>query len=197
MLNLVIFGGPGSGKGTQSARLTSEYGLHHVSTGEVLRRHIADGDELGVLAQSFISKGQLIPDDVMLRVVEGVLDTNAERCSNGVILDGFPRTIGQADAIKELFAARGTKVHAVIGLEVEDKELINRMLIRGRMTGRADVIADIIENRLSVYHSVTTPLREYYTNEGIYLPINGDGSVDSVFNEICVSLNKHIKEING
>ncbi len=194
MLNLVIFGGPGSGKGTQSVRIASHYGIRHISTGELLRRHIAEGDELGLLANSFISKGQLIPDEVMLRVVEDVLDANAEACANGVIFDGFPRTLGQAEVLKTFLASRGTKVHAVIGLEVADEELIRRMILRGQQTGRADDIEDIIKNRLEVYHSVTTPLREYYMGEGIYLAIKGDGSIDEIFGNICKALDKRLSD---
>ncbi len=132
MLNLVIFGAPGSGKGTQSERLISKYGLHHISTGEVLRKHIAEKTELGKIADTYISKGQLIPDDLMVRVLEHVLDSEPELVKKGVIFDGFPRTIEQAKALKKMLESRNTKIHAVIGLEVDDDELVRRMLNRGK-----------------------------------------------------------------
>lgn len=188
MLNLVIFGAPGSGKGTQSDRLINDYGLHHISTGEVLRDHIARGTELGKIADSYISKGQLIPDDLMIQVLEDVLDSNPEKTAGGVIFDGFPRTIEQAKALKEMLARRGSKVHAVVGLEVDEEELVRRMLNRGKETGRADDNIDTIKNRLKVYHSQTQPLRDYYIAEGKYHPINGNGDVDKIYSDIRESL---------
>lgn len=188
MLNLVIFGAPGSGKGTQSDRLINDYGLHHISTGEVLRDHIARGTELGKIADSYISKGQLIPDDLMIQVLEDVLDSNPEKTAGGVIFDGFPRTIEQAKALKEMLARRGSKVHAVVGLEVDEDELVRRMLNRGKETGRADDNIDTIKNRLKVYHSQTQPLRDYYIAEGKYHPINGNGDVAKIYSDIRESL---------
>ena len=188
MLNIVIFGAPGSGKGTQSERLIKRYGLHHISTGEVLRDHIARGTELGRTADSYISKGCLIPDDLMVRVLENVLDSDAARTARGVIFDGFPRTIEQARALKEMLARRGTKVHAVVGLEVPEDELVRRMIERGRLTGRADDTPDTIKNRLRVYHDSTAPLRDYYVKEGKYHPITGSGDVDSIADAIHLSL---------
>ena len=195
MLNLVIFGGPGSGKGTQSDRLISRFGLHHISTGEVLRNHIAKGDELGKIAQSYISQGHLIPDDLMIRVLEGVLDQNPEKVKNGVIFDGFPRTIAQAKALKEMMQRRGTKIHAVIGLEVPDQELTARMINRGKETGRADDNEDTIKERLNVYHNQTAPLREYYIGENKYHAIDGLGTIDDVFDRIGNSLSIRIPEV--
>lgn len=197
MLNLVIFGAPGSGKGTQSDKLIEEYGLHHISTGEVLRDHIARGTELGKIADSYISKGQLIPDALMVKVLEEVLDSEPEKTRNGVIFDGFPRTIDQARALKEMLASRGTKVHAVVGLEVGEDELVRRMLNRGKETGRADDQPDTIKNRLKVYHTQTSPLRDYYINEGKYHAIDGNGSVDKIFDDIRDSLSKRVPEVNN
>ncbi|MBO5268022.1 MAG: adenylate kinase [Muribaculaceae bacterium] len=197
MLNIVIFGAPGSGKGTQSDRLISKYGLHHISTGEVLRDHIARGTELGKIADSYISKGQLIPDDLMIRVLEHVLDSDPENTSKGVIFDGFPRTIDQAKALKKMLASRGSKVHAVVGLEVPEDELIRRMINRGKETGRADDNLDTIKNRLSVYHSQTSPLREYYISEGKYHGIDGAGDVDEIFSRIKESLHSRVPGLDG
>lgn len=189
MLNVVLFGAPGSGKGTQSAKLIDEYGLYHISTGEVLRDHIRRGTELGKIADRYISKGQLIPDDLMIRILDDVLEKEAAD-KKGVVLDGFPRTIPQAEALRELLAKRGTDLHAVIGLEVPEEELIGRMLNRGKETGRADDNLETIKNRLKVYHDQTHPLREYYTKEGKYLPVNGSGIVDEIFDNIAAGLEK-------
>lgn len=184
MFNIVVFGAPGSGKGTQSSRLIDRYGIHHISTGEVLREHIKKGTELGLTADKYISKGQLIPDDLMISILSDVLDTNPA-AAKGVIFDGFPRTIPQAVALNKMLEKRGTSLDAVIGLEVEDEELIERMLNRGKETGRADDTPETISNRLKVYHSQTQPLRDFYLNEGKYHAIPGSGSVDHIFSLIA------------
>lgn len=188
-MNLVLFGAPGSGKGTQSAKLIDEFGLFHISTGEVLRDHIKRGTDLGKGAQEFISQGQLIPDELMISILDDVLEKDAKG-KKGVIFDGFPRTIPQAEALKELLAKRGTELHAVVGLEVPEEELVERMLNRGKETGRADDNIDTIKKRLDVYHNQTSPLRDYYHNEGKYLPVNGSGVVDDIFNDIAKGLEK-------
>ena len=189
MLNLVIFGAPGSGKGTQSAKLIDEYGLYHISTGEVLRDHIKRGTELGKIADSYISKGELIPDDLMIQILDDELEQNAAG-KKGVIFDGFPRTIPQAKALEKLLEKRGTGVHAVIGLEVPEEELVERMLQRGRETGRADDNPETIKNRLDVYHNQTMPLRDFYRENGKYLQINGHGIVDDIFDNIAEEIRK-------
>lgn len=190
MLNLVLFGAPGSGKGTQSAKLIDQYGLYHISTGELLRDHIKRGTELGKIADSFISKGELIPDDLMISILDDFLDKNAADVE-GVVFDGFPRTIPQAEALENLLKKRNTDLHAVVGLEVPEEELVERMLERGRQTGRADDTLETIKNRLNVYHNQTMPLRDYYTDNGKYLKINGLGSIDDIFEEIAANLEKH------
>lgn len=189
MLNIVLFGAPGSGKGTQSAKLIDEYGLYHISTGELLRDHIKRGTPLGKTADEYISKGQLIPDQLMIDILDDVLEKEAFGKS-GVVFDGFPRTIPQAEALKELLRKRGTDLHAVIGLEVPEEELVNRMLARGKETGRADDNIETIKNRLDVYHNQTMPLRDYYTNEKKYLAINGLGIVDEIFRDIADQLER-------
>lgn len=187
MLNLVLFGAPGSGKGTQSAKLIDEYGLYHISTGELLREHIANGTSLGKTANEYISKGQLIPDDLMISILDEVLEKEAKDKA-GVVFDGFPRTIPQAEALKELLRKRGTDLHAVIGLEVPEEELVERMLNRGKTTGRADDNLETIKNRLDVYHKQTQPLADYYKMEGKYLPVNGQGVVDEIFHNIALGI---------
>lgn len=188
-LNIVIFGAPGSGKGTQSARLIDKYGLYHISTGELLRDHIRRGTELGRTADAFISKGQLIHDDLMIQILDDTLEREAKG-KRGVVFDGFPRTIPQAEALKELLKKRGTDLHAVVGLEVPEEELVDRMIKRGKDTGRADDNPETIKNRLKVYHEQTHPLREYYNKEGKYLAIDGMGVVDDIFKSISDKLDK-------
>ncbi|MDE6692838.1 MAG: adenylate kinase [Muribaculaceae bacterium] len=188
MLNLVIFGGPGSGKGTQSQKIKDNYGLFHISTGEVLRDHIARDTEIGRTANQYISKGQLIPDDLMISIVEDLLDSRPEETANGVIFDGFPRTIAQAEALDKALKARGRDIDAVVGLEVDDDELVNRMLLRGRQTGRADDNEDTIKNRLSVYHQQTSPLKDFYIADGRYHRIDGAKGIDEIFSQISDKL---------
>lgn len=190
MLNLVLFGAPGCGKGTQSSRLVDTYGLYHISTGEVLRDHIARGTELGKIADEYISKGHLIPDDLMIRILDSELEANA-RDAKGVIFDGFPRTIPQAEALDELLHARGTSLSGVIGLEVPEEELVKRLLNRGKETGRADDNEKTIKERLKVYHDQTEPLKAHYTDKGKYLGINGVGVVDDIFREIASKIEKN------
>ena len=191
MFNVVIFGAPGSGKGTQSEKIIRRYGLYHISTGAVLREQIARGTELGRLADEYISQGHLIPDDLMVKVLADEIDRHPEEVSRGVIFDGFPRTLSQAEALTKMLAERGTDVHAVIGLEVDENELMDRMIKRGRETGRADDKPETIAERLNVYHNQTMPLKEFYHGIGKYRQVNGSGSVDEVFNQI----KKHLDEI--
>lgn len=190
MFNLIIFGAPGSGKGTQSEKLIAQYGLTHISTGEVLRAEIAAGTELGKIADSYISKGQLIPDDLMVDILASEVDRLRPQ-STGFIFDGFPRTIPQAEALKKMLEERGEEVHSVIGLEVADEELIERLIKRGAMSGRADDNVETINNRLKVYHSTTSPLRDYYQKEGKYQAIEGTGHVDEIFSKISGAIDKH------
>ena len=188
MFNLVIFGGPGSGKGTQSDLLIEEYGLFHISTGEVLRDQIRSGTELGKIADSFISGGNLIPDDLMISILGKVLDENADKVANGVIFDGFPRTIDQAKALTTLLEERNMKLNVVIGLEVADEELTKRLIKRGQDSGRSDDNAETIKKRLDVYHNQTSPLRDFYINEGVYAAIEGNGSIADIFADIKVAV---------
>ncbi len=181
-LNIVIFGAPGSGKGTQSEKLIEKYGLTHISTGDVLRKEIKNGSKLGKIAEEYISKGQLLPDELIVNILADTLD----KCEivKGVIFDGFPRTIPQAEALKKVLSERNMDISVVLGLEVEEKELIDRLLKRGAISGRSDDNIETINKRLEVYHSQTDPLREYYIKEGKYKPITGDGTIDDIFEKI-------------
>ena len=148
-----------------------------------MRDHIARKTPFGHIAKTYINQCQLIPDSLMIRILEEILD-NEPKAKDGVILDGFPRTVPQADALNRFFSRRGQTLHHVIGLEVPEDELVDRMIKRGQQTGRADDNIDTIKNRLQVYHESTTPLRDYYINEGKYRAINGHGSVEEIFAEI-------------
>ena len=185
MLNIVIFGAPGSGKGTQSDNLIKTYGLFHISTGDVLRDNIKRGTELGATAKAYIDKGQLIPDDLMIGILADVLDSNKEAAASGVIFDGFPRTIAQAEALETMLQERGTSVSAVIGLEVPEQELIDRIILRGQQTGRSDDNMETVKNRLAVYHNQTSPLQAFYKEKGLYHAIKGTGKIDEIFADIC------------
>ena len=188
MFNLVIFGAPGSGKGTQSENLINHYGLFHISTGDVLRSHIKRGTELGKTASAYINDGKLIPDELMINILENVLEENPEKTEKGVIFDGFPRTIEQAKALKEMLAKRNANVNIVIGLDVPEDELVTRLLKRGQESGRSDDNLETIKKRLDVYHNQTSPLREYYINEGNYAAINGLGSIEQIFEDIKAAI---------
>ena len=194
MINIVLFGAPGSGKGTQSAKIIDQFGLYHISTGEVLRDHISRGTELGKTAEGYISKGELIPDDLIVDLIAHVIDNEAKD-AKGVVYDGFPRTIPQAGAFKEMLEARGSKVDAVVGLEVPEDELVERMINRGKETGRADDNIDTIKNRLDVYHKQTHPLQKYYQEEGSYLKVNGSGSVEEIFDNIAAGIERATGEV--
>ncbi len=187
MFNIVIFGAPGSGKGTQSENLIKHYGLFHISTGDVLRSHIARGTELGKTAESYISKGSLIPDELMISILADILD-NTPEARDGVIFDGFPRTIPQAQALNTMLAERGAKVDAVVGLQVDDEELITRLLKRGQDSGRSDDNLETINKRLEVYHSQTLPLQEFYQKQDDFLGIKGTGTVEEIFDRIKAAI---------
>lgn len=187
MLNLVLFGAPGSGKGTQSEKIIDRYGLHHISTGEVLRKQIKEGTELGRIADSYISKGHLIPDDLMIDILRNELKSLPNGCK-GVIFDGFPRTIPQAIELEKLLSENGENLTGVVGLEVPEEELVTRMLRRGAETGRADDNIETITNRLKVYHNQTEPLKDHYKGKGTYIPIDGLGSVDNIFSSIASAI---------
>ena len=183
MKNLVIFGAPGSGKGTQSDLLVAKYGFRHISTGDVLRAEIKQGTELGRTAQQFIDKGQLIPDELMIEILASVYDSLCP--CEGVIFDGFPRTIPQAEALKKMLAQRGTKVSAVLQLEVPEEMLTERLLNRGKTSGRADDNAETIRKRLEVYHSQTAPLAAWYAAEGKLHAIKGYGALEEINAALC------------
>ena len=184
MLNIVMFGAPGSGKGTQSEVLIKTYGLFHISTGDVLRDHIKRGTALGKTAQEYINQGQLIPDELMVNILASVMDDNKDAAAKGVIFDGFPRTIPQAEALEEMLQQRGTKVSAVIGLDVPDEILIGRLLNRGKESGRSDDNLETITSRLEVYNNQTAPLKAFYAQKGLLHMVQGTGGAEVVFERV-------------
>ena len=188
MLNIVIFGAPGSGKGTQSERIVEKYGINHISTGDVLRAEIKNGTELGKTAKGYIDQGQLIPDELMIDILASVFDSFKD--SKGVIFDGFPRTIAQAEALKKMLAEREQDVSVMLDLEVPEDELMVRLIKRGKDSGRADDNEETIKKRLHVYHSQTSPLIDWYKNEKKYQHINGLGTMEGIFAEICEAVDK-------
>lgn len=188
MLNIVIFGAPGSGKGTQSARIVEKYGVSHISTGDVLRAEIKEGSELGKVAKGYIDQGQLLPDALIIDILASVLDSLKD--SRGVIFDGFPRTIPQAEALKKMLSERGQDVSVMLDLDVPEDELIDRLIKRGHESGRADDNLETIKKRLTVYSEQTSSLKDFYKAEGKYQHINGVGSMDAIFDEIASVISK-------
>lgn len=190
MLNLVLFGPPGAGKGTQAIFLAQTFNLVHLSTGDLLRQEIADKTELGRLADEIISKGELVPDSIVISMIEAKL--KKPKTTVGFIFDGFPRTVPQAMALDELLAKHHRNVSAMLCLEVVKEELISRLLKRGLTSGRCDDMdAATIETRINVYNEKTAPIISYYEKQGKYFPIHGIGTVE----EIAGNLKKTVQNI--
>lgn len=189
MNNIVIFGAPGSGKGTQSDKLISKYGFEHISTGDVLRNEIKNETNLGKTAKEYIDKGQLIPDELMIDILASTYDSFGKK-HKGVIFDGFPRTIPQAEALKKMLAERGHCVAAMIELDVPEDELMKRLILRGKESGRSDDNEETIKKRLGVYHNQTAPLIDWYKKESIHNHINGLGDLDTIFAEISAVIDR-------
>ena len=183
MKNIVIFGAPGSGKGTQSELIINEYGLEHISTGDVLREEIKNETELGKTAKTFIDKGQLIPDELMVDILAHVYDAFGKE-HKGVIFDGCPRTIPQAEALKKMLGERGHRIAAMIELDVPEDILMDRLIKRGQQSGRSDDNEETIKKRLGVYHNQTAPLIEWYQKEGLHHHVKGFGELQEIFADI-------------
>ncbi len=183
MLNLVLFGPPGAGKGTQSENLINKYGLVHLSTGDILRNEIARGTELGRRAKEIMDRGELVGDDIVIGMIESKLDENP--AAKGFIFDGFPRTTAQAIALDDLLQKKGTGISGMLALEVDDEELVKRLLIRGEASGRADDRNEsIIRRRIEEYNNKTLPLKNYYNEQGKFHSIHGIGSIDEIFKSL-------------
>jgi len=183
MLNIVLFGPPGAGKGTQSEKLIDKYGLVHLSTGDILRSEIARGTTLGMEAKQIMDRGDLVSDDIVIGMIESKLDANPH--ANGFIFDGFPRTQAQAVALDDLLQKKGTAISAMLALEVDNEELVKRLLLRGKESGRADdANEDIIRNRVNEYNNKTLPLKKYYSEQAKFHSIHGIGSIESIFDQL-------------
>jgi len=179
MINLVLFGPPGAGKGTQATYLSKEYQLVHLSTGDMLRKEIAEDTPIGHAAKDLISHGELVPDSLVIELIREKLDSNP--CANGFLFDGFPRTVPQAEALDTLLIHYGRNVSAMLSLEVEREELITRLMSRGQTSGRSDdADREIIENRIQVYIDKTAPLINYYKEAGKYESIDGVGTIEEI-----------------
>jgi adenylate kinase len=185
MINLILFGPPGSGKGTQAQKLVEKYSIVHLSTGDMFRYELGHQTELGRLAKSYMDRGELVPDSVTIEMLKIRMEGNA--IQNGFILDGFPRTINQAKALDELLKEKGLAITAMISLVVEEPELIQRLLNRGKSSGRSDDTNEsIIKNRIAVYKEETTPVYEYYLQQNLAVQVAGMGTVDEIFDELCL-----------
>lgn len=184
MLNIVLFGPPGAGKGTQSEKLIAKYQLVHLSTGDIFRANIKGATELGTLAKSYMDKGKLVPDEVTIRMLESEVNKNPS--SRGFIFDGFPRTKAQAEALDNLLKSKSTSITLMLALEVEEAELKKRLLLRGKDSGRADdQNPEVIQKRIDVYNNETSPVKDFYTSQGKYKGINGIGEIEEIFNLLC------------
>jgi adenylate kinase len=189
MFNLILFGPPGSGKGTQSERLISKYGLKHLSTGDLLRSEIAGLTPLGLAAKSFMDKGQLVPDEVVIEMISSALDNNPQ--ANGFLFDGFPRTTAQAEALDKLLTQKGTSIAVVLALQVSEAELVKRLLNRGLTSGRSDdTKEDVILARLAEYDKKTAAVADHYKKYDKVVYIKGEGSVDEIFDSLSDAIDQ-------
>ncbi len=186
MTNVVIFGAPGSGKGTQSEMIIKKYGFKHFSTGDILRKQIAAETELGKIAKTFIDRGQLVTDELIIDMLAKELDSVKE--ASGVIFDGFPRTYAQAEALKKLLNKKGTDVTVMLNIQVDDDELINRLLERGKVSGRSDDNMETITKRIQTYYEQTAPVIDFYKKEGTAVDIRGVGAIDDIFCSIAEAI---------
>jgi adenylate kinase len=187
MLNIVLFGPPGAGKGTQAVNLIGKYKLVHLSTGDILRGELTAKSPLGLEAKKFMDKGELVPDEVVIGMIEVKLDQHAS--AKGFIFDGFPRTKAQAGALDKLLEKKKTAISIMVALEVEKQELVNRLLGRGEVSGRADdQNINVIENRIAVYNRETAPVIDYYNAKGKFKPVNGMGSIEDIFGRLCTAI---------
>ena len=187
MLNIILFGAPGCGKGTQAALIKEKYNINHISTGEVIRGEIARGTELGKSMQNYIEAGQLAPDSIVIGMIRNYMTEHKDAAGN--IFDGFPRTTAQAEAFDEILKEDGESVSVMIYMDVPEEELVQRILLRGKDSGRADDASEeVIRNRIAIYREQTEIVAEHYSKQGKYVAVDGVGTLDEVFNRICAAI---------
>ncbi|KAA9327372.1 adenylate kinase [Adhaeribacter soli] len=191
MLNLVLFGPPGAGKGTQSQKLIDKYNLVHLSTGDLLRSEIAAGTELGLKAKALMDNGLLVPDEVVIGMIDNKLKENKK--AGGFIFDGFPRTVPQAEGLDRLMEENSTAITCMIALQVEEGELIKRLLLRGKTSGRPDdQNEELIRKRVQEYNTKTAQVANYYEQQGKFFSVNGIGEIEEIFNNTCAIIDRHL-----
>ena len=191
MLNIVLFGPPGAGKGTQSEKLIEKYNLTHISTGDLFRKNISEGTELGKKAQQYMDEGNLVPDSIVIGMLEEKVKSTTN--SAGLIFDGFPRTVAQADALDKLMNENGTPIDMMLSLVVDEEELLTRLLKRGKMSGRTDdQNPKKIKNRFKVYGNETRPVADFYRYQGKLSEIHGIGDIDSIFNSLTEAIDANV-----
>lgn len=190
MINLILFGPPGSGKGTQADKLKAHFNLLHISTGDLLRKQIADGTLLGLEAKKFMDQGILVPDDVVVGMISNTVDQARAEGKNGIIFDGFPRTTAQAEALDKMLLDKGTSVSGVLSLVVDEEELTQRIIKRGLTSGRTDDNdVETIRKRVQEYRLKTEPVAGYYNNQGILMEVEGVGGIDDIFHSLINAVN--------
>jgi len=191
MVNFLIFGPPGSGKGTQSVRLAEKFNLTHLSTGDMLRAEIAAGTQLGKKMSSIMSKGELVPDEVVIDMIAAKIDSSKD-CA-GFLFDGFPRTVAQTEALEKMLNGRGMRIDSMLVLDVGHDELVKRLVLRADQSGRPDdKDPAVIENRIDVYKAKTEPIIDYCRERGIYQPVNGMGTIEEIFERLSSYMKKHL-----
>jgi adenylate kinase len=191
MLNLILFGPPGSGKGTQAEKLVAKYRLLHISTGDLFRYEMSHNTELGLLAKSYIAKGELVPDSVTIGMLRKRVEANPD--VKGYIFDGFPRTVPQAEALDKLLLEKHQTISALVELTVNEDEIVKRILLRGKNSGRTDDTDEsIVRKRIQVYRKETTPVADYYAQFGKSLIVEGIGSIDEIFKKLCKTIDNHV-----
>jgi adenylate kinase len=191
MFNIILFGPPGSGKGTQSEKLIGKYGLKHLSTGDLLRSEITRQTTLGLEAKSIMDRGQLVPDAVVVGMIRSALDANPD--ANGFLFDGFPRTVAQSEALDQLLLEKQNEIAVVLALEVSEEELVHRLLNRGLTSGRSDDTNEsVIRARIKEYHAKTSVVADHYQQTGKVVSVKGEGTVDEIFSALCSEIDKRM-----